>query len=257
MAVSPQSPITAYIAVAFQGIIGAVFFERVKNQNLASYLTAISCLMETAIQKLLVLLILFGTSFIKASDAFITDIFQKLNMEVNSFSVWILSIYLSIYFFWAIYIGYVCTSLPKEIQKRQLKFSQLSYLESEFSIDNKKKSVWLNVSLISVGLMLIFVLAVTYNSNILMIAFYRTLIVILLWWILSPFLKKAAFYFLNKKRINYSGDFSSIFSMLPKMKSKIRPAYNLAKADVKGIAVYKEFVFNMIALSLYNDDPKK
>jgi len=257
MAVSPQSLITAYIAVAFQGIIGAALFEKVKNQNLASYLTAILSLMETALQKLLVLLILFGTSFINASDAFITDIFQKLNMEVNSFSLWILWIYLSIYFFWAIYIGYICTSLPKEIQKRQLKFSQLSYLESEFSFDKKKKSVWLDVSFIVIGLTLILVFAITFNSNILMIAFYRTLIVILLWWTLSPFLKKAAFYFLDKKRINYASDFSSIFSMLPKMKSKIRPAYNLAKADFKGIAVYKEFVFNMIALSLYHDGPKK
>ena len=257
MAVSPQSPITAYVAVAFQGIIGAAFFEKVKNQNLASYLTAVSCLMETALQKLLVLLILFGTSFIKASDAFITDIFQKLNMEVNSFSVWILSIYLSIYFFWAIYIGYICTSLPKKIQKRQLKFTQLSYLESEFSLDKKNKNIWLNVLLITVGLTLILVLAITFNSNILMIAFYRTLIVILVWWILSPFLKKAAFYFLDKKRINYSSDFSSIFSLLPKIKSKIRPAYNMAKADVKGIAVYKEFVFNMIALSLYHEGPEK
>ena len=257
MAVSPQSPITAYIAVAFQGIIGAALFEKVKNQNLASYLTAILSLMETALQKLLVLLILFGTSFINASDAFITDIFQKLNMEVNSFSVWILSIYLSIYFFWAIYIGYVCTNLPKEIQKRQLKFTQLSYLESEFSLDKKNKNIWLNVLLITVGLTLILVLAITFDSNILMIAFYRTLIVILLWWILSPFLKKAAFFFLDKKRINYSSDFSSIFSLLPKIKSKIRPAYNMAKADVKGIAVYKEFVFNIIALSLYHDGLKK
>jgi len=41
------------------------------------------------------------------------------------------------------------------------------------------------------------------------------------------------------------------------MKSKIRPAYNMAKADVKGIAVYKEFVFNMIALSLYHDGHEK
>ena len=257
MAASPQSPITAYIAVAFQGIIGAILFEKVKNQNLASYLTAVICLMETALQKLLVLLILFGTSFINASDALITDIFRKINMEVNSFSIWILWLYLSIYFFWAIYIGYICTILPSEMQKRQLKFMQLSYLESDFSLDKKKKSVWLNAVVIAVGLALMLVLAITFKSDILMIAFYRTLIIILLWWVLSPLLKKAVFYFLDKKRKNYSSDFSSIFSMLPKMKSKIRPAYNMAKADVRGIAVYKEFVFNMIALSLYHDGPKK
>ena len=257
MAASPQSPITAYIAAAFQGIIGAILFEKVKNQNLASYLTAIICLMETALQKLLVLLILFGTSFINASDAFITDIFRKINMEVNSFSIWILWLYLSVYFFWAIYIGYICTILPSEMQKRQLKFMQLSYLESDFSLDKKKKSVWLNAVVIAVGLALILVLAITFKSDILMIAFYRTLIIILLWWVLSPLLKKAIFYFLDQKRKNYSSDFSSIFSMLPKMKSKIRPAYNMAKADVKGIAIYKEFVFNMIALSLYHDGPKK
>ena len=257
MVVSPQSPITAYVAVAFQGIIGAILFEKVKNQNLASYLTAIFCLMETALQKLLVLLILFGTSFIKALDTFIADIFQKLNLEVNSFSIWILWIYLSVYFVWAIYIGYICTSLPHEMQKRQLKFMELGYLESDLSIDKKKKSVWLNATIIAVGLALILVLAITFESDILMITFYRTLIVVFLWWVLSPLLKKAVFYFLNKKRMNYSSDFSSIFSMLPKMKNKVRPAYNMAKTDVKGIAIYKEFVFNMIALSLYSDGTEK
>jgi hypothetical protein len=257
MAVSPQSPVTAYFAVAFQGIIGALIFEYIKNQNLASYITAIFCLIETALQKLLVLLILFGTSFIDASDVFIADIFKKLNMEVNSFSTWILWIYLSIYFLWAIYIGYICTSLPLEMQMRQAKFMELGYLEQDLNIDKKKKNIWLSISIIAVGLALIFVLALTFKSELLMIAFYRTLIIIFLWWALSPLIKKTIFYFLGKKRVNYSNDFSSTFSLLPKMKSKIRPAFNMAKADVKGIAVYKEFVFNILALSLYQDGTKK
>lgn len=258
-AVSPQSPITAYVAVAFQGIFGAFIFGNIKNQKLASYLTAIFCLMETAVQKLLVLLILFGTSFIDASDAFVADVFQKLGLSVNSFSLWILVAYLAIYFFWAIYIGYLCSGLPDEIKNRQIKFKKFGYDDESFSIVEKKKdrSIWLNASFIAIGLALIYVLAISFNSNTLMITFYRTLIIILIWWILSPVLKRTLFWFLDKRRATYSRDFSSIFSMLPKLKSKVKPAFYMAKADVKGIAVYKEFVFNMIALSLYNDGTEK
>jgi hypothetical protein len=65
------------------------------------------------------------------------------------------------------------------------------------------------------------------------------------------------FWFLDKRRATYSRDFSSIFSMLPQLKSKVKPAFAMAKADVKGIAIYKEFVVHMVALSLYEDGNEK
>lgn len=259
MAVSPQSPITAYIAVAFQGFMGATLFGNIKNQNVASYLTAVFCLMETAIQKLLVLLILFGFSFFDAFDVFIADVFQKLGLQINSFILWVLTAYLGIYFLWAVYIGYLCTGLPNEMKNRQAKFKEIGYNNGEQWIAKKKEStsVWLQFILISIRLALIYILAITFNSNTLVITFFRTLLIILIWWILNPVLKKILFWFLDRKRVSYARDFSSIFSMLPSLKSKITPAYSMAKADVKGIAVYKEFVFNMIALSLFVDGTEK
>jgi hypothetical protein len=258
-AVSPQSPVTAYFAVAFQGFLGALIFGSVKNQNIASYLTSIFCLMETAIQKLLVLFILFGTSFIDATDAFIADVFQKLDLQVNSFSFWVMIGYLSIYFLWAIYIGYISSGLPVEIKNRHIKFEELGFANENKLVEDIKKdnNVWHNLILTSFGFVLIYGLAISFDSNTLMITFYRTLIIILLWWILSPLIKKTMFWFLDKRRATYSRDFSSIFSMLPQLKSKVKPAFAMAKADVKGIAIYKEFVFNMVALSLYEDGNEK
>lgn len=254
-AVSPQSPVTAYFAVAFQGVVGAVVFGVVKNQSFASYVISILCLLQTALQKLIVLLIIFGTSFFESLDVFISDVFKNLGLEIQYFAVWVVGLYLLIYLLWAIYIGYICTLLPNEILSRQEKFENLALAdESETKINpHKIKPFFRNTILIVLVLAGMYILALTFDSKAMMNGFYRALIVIFLWNILSPFIKKGVLWFLNRNRGDYSRDFSSIFLLLPKLKSKIKPAYIMAKSESKGLFVYKHFIFNIIALSLYHE----
>ncbi|MBU1373492.1 MAG: hypothetical protein KKG25_10390 [Bacteroidetes bacterium] len=251
-AVSPQSPPFAYLAVAFQGLSGAIIFKIIRKQAYATYLHAIFSLMETAIQKLLVLWIFLGASFFQAFDDFSKGIFKNLNMDISSFSSVIMGFYLLIYFSWAIYIGYLSNHLPENLSKRQFKFEN----DESIAIDKipLKKSSYLKKI---VGPLLIisgvYLLALITHSEIFLKSFYRTLIILFIWWLINPFLRKGLKRLFDKQRNNYREDFSNIFSLLSITKSKIKPAFAMARKEVKGIKVYKEFVFNLMALSLKDD----
>ena len=63
---SPHSPPTAYIAVLFQGFLGQLLFTRTTNFTAKAIILASLSLVESSIQRLLVLVIIYGTSFWQA-----------------------------------------------------------------------------------------------------------------------------------------------------------------------------------------------
>jgi hypothetical protein len=249
---SPQSPINAYIAVSFQGLFGAIIFSVIKNQKIASYLTAIICLMETALQKLLVVWILFGSSLFTAFDKFTEGILKEFHLVfINSTNYFIIC-YLSIYFLWAIYIGYVANQIPKKVYERYLKICNTDLHEAYPEMTSKKKKAFKMKFLgLLLFLGLILVLAIFLKSDLLLASFYRTLLILAIWILLSPILKWVFLKWLGKTKNKYQQDVSNILELVPNLKSNIKPALSLAKNNVKGIAVYKEFIYNLIAMTIY------
>ena len=77
LALSPHSPPTAYIAVLFQGLAGQLLLSGKSQFTYRAALLGILALVESAIQRILVLLIVFGTEFWKAVNQYI----QKLTGE--------------------------------------------------------------------------------------------------------------------------------------------------------------------------------
>ena len=68
---SPHSPPTAYIAVLFQGLAGELLFRLKLRLRIASMLLAFLALVESAIQRILVLWILYGSKFWDAVDKYL------------------------------------------------------------------------------------------------------------------------------------------------------------------------------------------
>ena len=64
--VSPHAPINAYLAIAFQGLTGTLLFRFIKNIRVASLLLGILCLLQSSLQKLLIITLVFGMNFWKA-----------------------------------------------------------------------------------------------------------------------------------------------------------------------------------------------
>jgi hypothetical protein len=249
---SPQSPINAYIAVSFQGLFGAIIFGIIKNQKIASYFTAITCLMETALQKLLVVWILFSSSLFTAFDKFTEGILKEFHLSFISSTTYLIIIYLSIYFLWAIYIGYISNQIPKNVYERYLLICDTTLGESNPPELIKKRKIFKRKYFgLLLFLVLILSLALFLKSDLLLASFYRTLLILAVWILLSPILKWLFFKCLGKTKNKYQKDVSNILEVIPTLRNNIKPALNLAKNNVKGITVYKEFIYILIAMSIY------
>lgn len=71
---SPYSPPTAYIAVLFQGLCGRLFLWNKKFISAGAVMLGIFALVESALQRLLVLMLLYGNSFWKALDVYLNKL---------------------------------------------------------------------------------------------------------------------------------------------------------------------------------------
>lgn len=147
--VSPHSPPPAYLAVAFQGIIGALIYTLIPAFTTATFIYASLAMLESAAQKFIIMTILFGREIWTAMDAMFRDICQNWGIRAEvSASGWIMGIYGSIFIIWGwiIAIGlnrYIRNTekyitLWQTIQAEQ----QTNHSEMPEKIHSKKFSGW-------------------------------------------------------------------------------------------------------------------
>ncbi len=115
---SPHSPIPAYLAVSFQGFAAALIFSIIRNYKVASVLFSIVAMMESSLQKLLTLVIMYGESLKDALDIFLGTIAKELglnsssNLSSLSGTAWLAIIYVSIYIVWGAVLGWRMSGFP-------------------------------------------------------------------------------------------------------------------------------------------------
>src|ERR1700722_18894783 len=74
MMLSPQAPPTAYIAVFFQGLMGEALFWNKKIYSVSCLFFGILVLLESGLQRMLVLTILYGKDLWQAINTFINGL---------------------------------------------------------------------------------------------------------------------------------------------------------------------------------------
>lgn len=75
---SPQTPLPAYFAVSLQAVAGAFFFLMLPGYRLPSILSCVFALLQSALQKLLILTLLFGQDFWLSLDAWLQQLLEKV-----------------------------------------------------------------------------------------------------------------------------------------------------------------------------------
>jgi hypothetical protein len=120
--VSPHSPVTAYIAVAFQGVLAAGLFRIVAPFRLAAVLFAALAMAESATQKLLMMVLVYGHAFLDALDALTAFAWGQIasagiQPPVSSSSV--LIAFLALYVGWGLLLGWTVGKWPARAQAIQ------------------------------------------------------------------------------------------------------------------------------------------
>jgi hypothetical protein len=112
---SPHSPITAYVAVSFQGLLAAALFRVIPSFRLAALLFAVLAMTESATQKLLMMWLVYGHAFFDALDAltgYASGQISALHLPSPISSSAVLSLFLGIYAGWGAVLGWTVGRWP-------------------------------------------------------------------------------------------------------------------------------------------------
>ena len=254
---SPQSPPMAYVAVAFQGLIGAVFFSIIPIFRLAAVLFGMLALFESATQKFLLTTLIFGKSIWEALDLFFQDILKTLSLSSDiSFSFWLIMVYTLIYTFWGMLLGWRGSSLPVTLERESTgiieKYTHLELgTEQEVNPSKKRKHKLWGLFFVLLFVCITFLLQGSGNKAFYAIA--RTIAALLiLFFVVSPIIKWLMQKWFIKAKNEKQQAISQLMDIIPELRSYVKPAMQLAKESHKGLMVYKAFVINLIVISLYH-----
>jgi hypothetical protein len=266
--VSPYTPFPAYIAVAFQALLGFGLFSLLKVNFLSIVLLSTIAMIESAIQKLLILTLFFGQSLWKAMDEMIAFVAKQFGSVVANGSYWIVGIYLLIYFTAGFFIAWLAYRTIKSFDAKHPALALEGSDEMNSPINDAKKTtkrnnykkLWILIGMMIALSVALFVFADDKKEGWLAVAktISWTLSAILVWYMLiGPLFTKAIQKLLHKKENRYSDEVLKTLSFLPVLKkltalawqqSKLQPGsrrwYFFFAALIHATLTYSEPVFS-------------
>lgn len=260
LAVSPHSPPTAYLAVSFQAIMAGFIYSKLRINMWSSMLLGIVTLVESAIQKLLVLWLIYGSSLWSAIDEFGDYIAVKMSFMAGLVSSQVLiSVYLWIYALIGILLGYLIYDmiLYLEYNKGNVQY-QIKAIEFdlEYKVAKKKRVNW-RLWLMWAGVLLLILAYYFFTQqgagvwkNGLYIVI-RSLGILLVWYyLLGPLVTKWLRKFLATKQSKVQREVDETLTLLPFLKNVIELAWKENRKE-KGYTRWKSFMGDAILYSIH------
>lgn len=137
-AVAPHSPPGAYFAVATQCTVAACLHTFLPWHRLAAFLTGFLSVVLSAVQKVLILWLLFGTALAIAIDQFVaTTPAAVLPWLADSPTVTVISVFLGTYCAAGLSVGFFSASLPSTLKRRSESLPTLNALTTTISAPRK------------------------------------------------------------------------------------------------------------------------
>lgn len=253
--VSPYTPFPAYIAVTFQAITGYILFSLLRINLLSIVLLSTIAMMESAIQKLLLLTLFFGESFWKATNNLVDFITRQTGIATANGNFWVIGIYLFIYFIGGLFIAWLAYKTIKEIfLDKNLPLPSI-ILSDEISFPNNKKNKF---KLATIFLLLVVIAALLFFfSNdqkdgwmaVLKTLSWTSAVIFLWYFIISPVFTKFIQNILKKKETRYSEEVADVLSFLPVLKQLAVMAWQKSN-QYKGWHRVRYFISTMVHWSL-------
>jgi hypothetical protein len=243
--VSPHTPVPAYIAVSFQGLLGALFFSTIRNFKIAAPVYGCIAIAESAIQKFLFTTLIFGKSVWVALDIFVKSVLQDLHLPNDfSFSFWMVTVYILIYATWGLMLGFFISGMPvalEEIKNEKIKIEK----EQALVIEKNKGYKWFSYLLILAFIAIVFFIDGKIN-HVLYIILRSLAVTMMLFVIARPIIVSLINYIGKNKK----ADFAKVMNLLPEIRSYVKPSFILAKKSCNGLKRYKYFVLYLIHFSI-------
>lgn len=263
--VSPHTPFPAYIAVSFQALLGYALFSLLRVNFFSIILLSSIAMLESAIQKILILTLFLGESLWKALDGMIALLANQFGRVVSNGSYWIVGIYLLIYLAGGFFIAWLAYRIIKSFNTGHPVLIPETSAEMNNNIIHPKKATgktnykkfWILISLM-IGLSaVLFVFADDNQQGWLAVAktISWTLSAILVWFMLiGPLFTKAIQRLLQKKESRYSDEVLKALSFLPVLGKLTTLAWQQSKLQ-QGFRRWYFFFAALIHATLTYSEP--
>lgn len=237
MLMSPQSPFPAYIAVFFQGLLAEIIFSGKKRFKLNCILFASIALLESGIQRLLVMTIVFGMEIWQAIDLFINGITGE--KDITNYSYYLAWGYVILHFIIGLIVGRFSGNIPSmaegffNTKKYHIDHRIAGESMPQSTVKKRKgKKVMLILWLLLAGIYL-HSLADPSNSilpsNMIFKLLFRSILIISTWVIvINPFLMKTLHRWLEKKKGTSGEEIKEISNLLPSSRFLIQESWKLS-----------------------------
>jgi nucleoside-triphosphatase THEP1 len=254
MMLSPQAPPPAYIAVFFQGLMGELLFWKKKFFQLSCLLLGVIALLESGLQRIIVLTIVYGNDLWKAINDFMNGI-TKQKVTTN-YSFLIGSSYVLLHFITGLLAGWWASVLPGRIIKWSREDENKVVIRNDPAAiipARSKKRRQLKMGMLIVWFALIVLYIQSYfrigtpllPSHISLKILLRSLIIILSWYfIIGPLLKQLLHYWLQKKETAAQQDIQQVLQLLPATQQLVAQCWRITngKKGLKRMAACSKLI---------------
>jgi hypothetical protein len=243
--ISPHTPLNAFIAVGFQGLMGEIFLRSNKHLLFSSIVLGVITLLQSALQKIIVLTIIYGKGLWETIDVFVNFILQQLPIlsvrtDPVNFSLWLIITYVSIHLAAGMIVGIVAAKMPnwlnEEInnQKTICRFKE-NTKNIDLSISKKKRpwikkpSAYIIITLAGIIVILSHVLPGVSESQGLqaVVLIVRSSCILIIWYIfIGPFLIKISQRYLRSKQNAHVKEVEKTLQLLIPMRYIVYKTWN-------------------------------
>jgi len=267
-AISPHSPLTAYLAVFLQGLLGELFFFTKKFKMLSALLLGITVSFLNGFQKVLVLTLIYGMTLWATVDDFLNYIAEKWFMfsisDPIDFSVLLISVYVGIHVLLGVIAGIMAYTIPNRVEEKLKEPSFMIPLmeqkANEQKIKRKRKRKWLKPSALVIFILSVILILASYlypetskfDVSAIIIMLARSVLIMVIWFFfiaprITNYLKK----YLYKKQNKYAKEFTSFISFMPNLKILVASAWKTS-SKFKRVKRLKLFLITCLVY-LLND----
>ena len=238
MMLSPQAPPAAYFAVLFQGLLGEALYWNRRWFRLATVVLAVLALLESAVQRILVLTIIYGNGGWRALNGFVNNLTGQ--DRITDYSYYIITWYILAHLVAGLIVGLWAGNLPVRIQFMSLLLKQypvetgtpkvvpITVLKTR----KRRRSI---LFLVWIILLLLYVQSFFHIGkpllppHISLRILVRSVIIVLGWYFLvGPLLRQALNRWLEQKKKQSQVHIQKVFQLLPATKGLITASWKLS-----------------------------
>lgn len=252
---SPHSPVTAYIAVAFQGLAGAVIYAFAKPNYFSAVLFGIIALLESAFQKLLMLTIIFGENIWTAFNQFFENLARQFSFQaLENFPLAVVGIYAGAYFIAGIIAGFYGMILPEKISSAAEKIQPDDFNAVHVSPTQKKKNKKLTRFIFTAAILLFIVTVFAFSGSVpkALEAVLRTgAAILIIFAVVNPLFNYLLTRWKASAQSKKQNELNAVLHFVPAFRKNVNIAWNSAALEKGWLRKINRFLIVWLALSLY------